>query len=67
MAQSSFISVLISNTGAAGQFTSTSAITTVALVSSIADMMNDKSSQLSTNATAAAETRASLLAVIRSA
>jgi hypothetical protein len=64
-AQASFISVLVSNTTAgSGSYTYASAITTVALVSSIADMLNDQTSQLSSNATAAAETRASLLSVI---
>ena len=66
-AQASFISALVSNfTGDAGKYTPSSAITTVALVSSIADMLNDPTSQLSSNATAAADTRANLLAVISS-
>jgi hypothetical protein len=67
-AQAGFISMLVSNTtgGGAGSYTYASAITTVALVSSIADMLNDAGSQLSTNATAAAEARASLLEVISS-
>ena len=65
-AQASFISALVSSStaGAAGSYTPASAITTVALVSSIADTLNDPTSQLSSNATAAADTRASLLAVI---
>ena len=66
-AQASFISALVSNsTGDAGTYTPSSAITTQALVSSIADMLNDPTSQLSSNATAAADTRANLLAVISS-
>ena len=67
-AQASFISALVSSStaGAAGSYTPASAITTVALVSSIADMLNDAGSQLSTNATAAADVRATLLDVINS-
>jgi hypothetical protein len=63
-AQASFISVLVGNATGSGQYTAASAITTVSLVSSIADMMNDPASQLSSNVTAAAQTRANLLVVI---
>jgi hypothetical protein len=66
-AQASFISVLISNSTASGQYTYASAVSTVALVNSIADMLNDPASELSSNATAAAETRANLLAVVSAA
>ena len=63
-AEASFISTLISNTTTSGSYTYASAITAMALVSSIADMLNDAGSQLSSNATAAADARASLLGVI---
>ena len=65
-AQASFIVALVSNLTGNGTYTPSSAITTVAVVSSIADMLNDLTSQLSSNATAAADTRANLLAVISS-
>jgi uncharacterized protein (UPF0147 family) len=64
-AQSTFISTLISNT--AGPLSAADATATVALVSSIASLLNDPTSLLSKNATTAAETRANLLNLIDSA
>jgi hypothetical protein len=65
-AQASFIGALVSST-AAGPLTPADAIATVALVSSIASLLNDPNSALSTNASAAADTRANLLTLVGSA
>ena len=68
-AQASFIETLIANSSytVSGAYSETSAVTTLALVSSIAGMLNQLSSPLSSNATAAADIRANLLTVISSA
>ena len=64
-AQSTFIALLSSNT--TGPLTPADATATVALVSSITNLLNDPNSLLSNNATAAAETRATLLNLVDSA
>ena len=65
-AQASFITTLLSSSSS-GQLTAAAATATVALVSSIAGMLNDPGSLLNANATAAADTRASLLNLVDSA
>ena len=65
-AQATFISTLLS-TSSSGPLTAADATATVALVSSIAGMLNDPGSLLNSNATAAADTRASLLSLVDSA
>ena len=66
-AQASFIGALISSSLGSGSLTAADATATVALVGAIASMLNDPSSLLSSNASAAADTRASLLNLVGSA
>jgi hypothetical protein len=67
-AQASFLNTLISSNSASDPpLTAAAATATVALVSSIAGMLNDPGSLLSNNATAAADTRANLLDLVGSA